>query len=124
MVCKQKINAVNINKVVTMMMMMMTDIIKEAYRIWEAGGEQAEEHSFPNSSYRRQSILIKTEKWMTMFSAPTYFLNLLFLYFKEIFLKLVFLLAKEIFVWSSMIQKFYCVYLLFSPKIKLKIVFT
>lgn len=61
MVCKQKINAVNINKVVAMMMM-MTDIIKRAYKFERLVGEQAEEHSFPNSSYRRQSILIKTEK--------------------------------------------------------------
>lgn len=52
MVCKQKINAVNINKVVTMMMMMMTDIIKRAYKFERLVGEQAEEHSFPNSSYR------------------------------------------------------------------------
>lgn len=53
MVCKQKINAVSTDKVVTMMMMMMTDIIKRAYK-FEGGwwGNKQKEHSFPNSSYR------------------------------------------------------------------------
>lgn len=60
MVCKQKINAVNINKVVTMMM--MTDIIKRAYKLRGWWGNKQKSTHFLILHTGRQSILIKTEK--------------------------------------------------------------
>lgn len=59
---------------------------------------------------------------MTMFSAPTYFHNLLFLYFKGNLLEASISFGKRNICLKFNDSEIFIVFISFSPKIKLKIV--